>query len=370
MAILFSLVFLKNRKIKYYTIFSILIMISTALITALYWSDIRLLSVRSYLVLSLFLISISSFREIEKAVDVLSLLIIIMEVGAMIALIFILVGYGPISSFPRPSSISTLFVYPFSLSPFGGGIHEHIRLTSIYDEPGSFSFVICIIAYLRYALNKDSRITMVILFLGMSTFSLAHVIFIIAFYILAGKKIDLNIISIVILPVLFISLFYFTKFGSLIDRFIFNRFIISAAADQYFTGDNRSEMFFNGLEILLSDSKIWLLGVNQYNIDNYKINLGENPLTPLIYNGILMSWTYYLYIILGSWISFKYKEYSFLAIILLIIQRPYLDSFGYSLMLLLAFWAFLHKINENKIKSKKFCKMSQVATVSPPAPLF
>jgi hypothetical protein len=78
------------------------------------------------------------------------------------------------------------------------------------------------------------------------------------------------------------------------------------------------------------------------------LQFGENPLGPLVLYGILIAWPYYLLeaaLLLIFVVRFNFIA---LAIFALLLQRPSLMSFGYSLLVLLAVEPLLRTLSKSR----------------------
>jgi hypothetical protein len=67
--------------------------------------------------------------------------------------------------------------------------------------------------------------------------------------------------------------------------------------------------------------------------------MAENPLGPLALHGLLLAWPYYLFLAAGLLFMFLgRRNFAFLALVLLFLQRPYVMSFGYSFFAVAGLW--------------------------------
>lgn len=347
--LLIILSILKNRKINSKTIIIILILCSTAIVPALYWSDFSKLFFTIYVINSLILLSLSTYDEIIKVVDTSSRFIIVLIIGAFIGFLLLRSGFPILYSFPKPNHDSFISVLPFS---FAGSLYDisKIRMMGIYDEPGAFSFMICIIAYWRNTLKMNEQTTWVILLLGFINFSLAHLVFVVVYFIVNGRKI-FNFKVLIIVAIVIFYAFNSRPIKDSLEVTIFNRLSESQNDDRIIQGDNRSLSLFNALNELKSSFKVVLFGVKPDK--NRETGIGENPLSPLAQDGIFISWPFYIYIFYGLFSIFKYKRnVIFVGVILLLFQRPYVLSFGYSTILVISMWIHINARRLNNTFAK------------------
>ena len=216
-------------------------------------------------------------------------------------------------------------------------IGNFFRPAGVYDEPGAFSFIICSIAIMREVVGLDSRKTKYLLLLGFMTFSLMHFIFVVLYYLhrlfmnprfritlFAGFKV---LVFFVIMVALF-ELFYDTILSRL--EFVDGRFV----------GDNRSERMMATIRMLGLNEFFFGIGpscvITGYECDRSAVGVFDsNPFTLLAGYGVVLSSPYYAILIL----TFVYggllnKKILFFSLFLMLLQRPSVFAFGYSLVIL------------------------------------
>ena len=321
-----SLVFLFSTSLKlksWFVYLTLLILISSS-ITALYWGDIRYVFANVFLIGVLFLLQFSTMQIINKAVDIGSILLFIVAIGAVIGFVFAFIGLNPNWSFPRPGSggVQTIQLYGTTLTNAWWG--NIIRPAGIYDEPGALSLYICAIAAMRHMLGKNNKLTWSLLILGFVTLSLAHLIYVF-FHFMAERLTKRNLISFVFIFSTATGVAFITDFNTVIEEKLLQRLVISEETGSI-EGDNRSFRMFNAIELIQSDSKIIFFGGDpscrfDYNVCKILFPpIGENPLTPLFSNGLFVTWPFYLTILI--------------LFISPVFGRKYFVSFGFGLLLL------------------------------------
>jgi hypothetical protein len=248
---------------------------------------------------------------------------------AIISFIYFNFGGPPIFSLKNADGRDAFFY----LTSFNNG-SETIRPTGIFDEPGAFSFFVCLLVIYRDILNKSKDQSLLILILGFVTQSLTHVIFF-SIYLL-------NYL-VLLTDFKFKSIF---KFVIVFSFLISLSFIVMRSSFSEYT-QNRTEKYINDPnstgrilsfssiydELAYDNSKI-IFGLNKSTAERdleYEFDFGENVLTPIVYGGLLVAWPYFLFLLyLLYYFIFKQRIFSLIGGIILLIQRPYFLELPYS----------------------------------------
>lgn len=318
------LYFFKNRLSTTILLFSIAALTSS-LFVCIFHGDLRFIFYSVNISLAFFFLAAVGRRAFEEALDLASLLVLILLIGACITFIHVMVNGVPEAHFETswgrriPRGIFSLG-YEY-WTPIGSAF----RAASIYDEPGTFSFVICAIAAMRHLCNKNKGLTWSILILGTVTLSFAHILYMSLHFIAEkGIKLKTNLLFIIGFFLVFFY-FYFPDVFEVLQRFM-ERFQLSDSKERIFVGDNRTAIFISSFEQIMNAS-----GANLFfGIEG--VGGCCNPLYPLAERGLFGAWPYYL--ILG-WLSFmaiSKKNWVLLGIALLLLQRPSVQSAGYSFL--------------------------------------
>ena len=332
----------KGRKIKTWVLPLFFILFFSFIFVALFHRDFYILYFPGNVIVSLFFIIILSRKEIELSIKIGTFIIILFSIGGIIAF-FSFAGKG----IPEPTSVYlsssgrsigyffTSFGWP-QWTPFG----YFLRSSAIYDEPGAFSFLICFFVVFRDLLKLNRNITILILFLGLITFSLAHYIFIFL-YLIKEIKIK-NIIYVVIL--LIITTYFFITYGNILIDFLQysleNRFMSNS--EGLFSNNNRISHIQEDLNVISNNNLFTTL------FGNYHSNCC-NFLYPYAQFGIFGSWVFYLFLLFLLYQSFKYKNILVFGIFLLWLQRPSIGASGYTF---LAALLYVILINNNNLYRK------------------
>jgi len=312
-----------RSRINYLLITSFVL--TTALVSSIAKSDIISLWAALNLIFGMsFYLSLDRI-SMEKVVFSATVILLFIILGGWITFYDISFGKGTIGQYTTITGkvidrgIFSLF-YPF-WTPVG----TFIRSAGIFDEPGAFSFVICSVAILRHSLKMDKRMTWILLSTGFITLSLAHFIYMI-FHLLSerGFKLKLSILS-SILVASFLLTISFPEVTPIFDRFG-DRFEVNSNSERLIEGDNRSAYIFTNWDILSSGSLTDLFFGSQEGA------VCCNPLQPLVERGLFGAWPYYAMLLIFFSFGVRFKEPALIGIALLFMQRPSIQSIGYSFL--------------------------------------
>lgn len=307
-------------------------------LTALYWGLFSAYWWTLFIFLSLIFSELMSSYEIEILIDLLTKALLVLLVGCWTAFIVYINGGSSLGSFIT-STGRELLIYPFSFSEiYPSTLGTHLRPAAIFDEPGTLSFVICLVAAFRDLFSKNKITTLSMLLLGLITLSLIHLIFLFI-YIFVNYKFFLNkkLFYILIILVLLLSLFY----GDILEviyNTLIDRFKPSESGVGIFKGDNRTFRLVNAFQIIINGNLFSLLfGVDGGLLDGSikwleeNSEYGQNPLDPIITTGLLISWPYYFFMASILYLGVMNKQFRILLPVFLVYcQRPYIYSAGYA----------------------------------------
>lgn len=331
---------------KKYIIWCLVIGFS-AFISTLYWQELRLMLVPTYFVLSILIISVLDKNDIKIFVEILTWLVMMLLWGAVLGTLYAYFGGAPILDLVNPDGrLNQLYLTTLTNSQF----ENLIRPSGIFDEPGALSFVTCFVAALRHGLGGGKRATWILLALGFITMSVAHLIYVLLHAVEEFKshrrtKTVLIIVSVVaicswmlvafIQPIqdIFSALFFSRFTGDGLDTLGQDRLLTLKNAIDYL---NISTFMF-GLD---SDCAVGLADcVSDKGFDGY----GDNPLTLLVHWGWWLSFPYYLSLGYLVFNSVRQRSFITLGILLLLFQRPYTMSYGYSMLIVLTVFVLTTK---------------------------
>jgi len=229
-----------------------------------------------------------------------------------------------------------------------------VRPSFIYDEPGALSFMLCSVVFLRELLGRSKKVTILILFGGLITFSLAHIIICVLF-ILTSKK-----IGAILLTVAFFTAGVAYTSQMVEFSFFYKRFVLK---DGRMGGDNRSHQYSNFIKAINDDTDIYIYGnVSCFNgginyCEETHGDISSSIATP-IYKAGIIALLYQLLIISVSFfflLSIKNTSFPLIGILLLLVQRPLFFDPGYSLLIILIVFTplILNYYNNLKFRNLK-----------------
>jgi hypothetical protein len=304
-----------------------------------YWRDPALALYPVYLIAAAIVFYAVDRNVLERFSNIASFTLLIMALGAWAGFIYGLLGGDSLLTIENPDGrFNDLFLTTFS-NWWAGNL---IRPSGLFDEAGTLSFVICFIAALRHQLGQSKRLTWQLLLLGIVTASLAHFIYVL-FHAVQDRQLVLSkkkyIFSALLLGLIVFA--NFDLFDSAGSEVFFSRFVVD---EGQFSGDTRSQLFEQAARRI--DGEIFYFGLDSDCITsppvcaqrNYGI-FGETPAGLVLLLGFFLSAPYFFVLSATLWKAFRQRDFVLLALFLLLLQRPYVGIFGYSLLILLTVFA-------------------------------
>jgi hypothetical protein len=342
---LIMIFFFKIKINKILLSISLIAMISIYLV-AFYHNDLTYIYFAGNSIMAFMIFSLVDRDLFLKIVKISSLIISFMLIGAWITFFHIYFT----NSFPETTFETWAGAEILSgVLSFGVKLQHTesyiFRASSIYDEPGTFSFVIVFIAAIRHFLDMNKKNTWMILILGFVTISLAHLIYVILHLLTEKLNFKKLIILIYSLVLTFIISKNYISFAFLNE--IFNNFFYRIVIDQDFLiGGNRKENFIYTFSMLQNfHLNNWFFGTD-------KVDPGCcNPLVHLVKLGLVGSWLNYLIMIFFLVYSILKKNLIVFAIFLILIQRPAIYSTGAAFLVAALFFSLNLFKNNKKHKS-------------------
>jgi len=334
-----------GRKLHYSTIALALGLFALSLGNVLHWGDYRYFFYPVFLLCAMILVDLSSPVGIRRFSEISTKLLIILLIGAVFAVFLVKTGLKPQFVFPNPDGRPNYFFYTTFTNSYIG---NYIRPAGIFDEPGAFSMYICFIAALRHLLRQDRRTTWLLLAMGFVTSSLAHVIYTLC-HLLAEQPTKKRIFFIgggIALA------FFVVVITNAIDSSLplLSRLRLTEDTARLVAGDNRSFRMINAWAQLSDNPSAFLFGLDstcvfkQSSCQGQFGPLGENPLSPLVFGGILSVLPYYL-VVLNFLIApvFNKRNIVLFGMGLLFLQRPYVLGFSYAFIATLLMYVFFRQ---------------------------
>ena len=334
--------------LNYNVFLLVLITFSFALVNSFYWGNFTA-RILIYFFLAIFVASYTDKYLVIRFIQFTSCAHYWMLFFAVCGFVYAFLGGDSLFSIANEDGREN----GFYLTTFSNTyLFGFIRPSGIYDEPGALSFYVCIIVALREVFYLNRKLSWKLLVLGFITGSLAHFIFVFLFAIHSGYFKISKFFRVVPVVIAILGVVYITDspFTALLVN-LFSRFEIRGGT---IAGDNRSILFINALSYL--DSFVVLFGLNGSCILNLPECIpvqyeqyGENPLTLMVHLGLTLSWLYYAALIFLLIKSRSENRYVVLGVLMLLLQRPYLLSFGYTIIIVLFIYS-LHYQKEFTIK--------------------
>ena len=287
-----------------------------------------------------------SKKETLRLIDILTVIFKYTIVFAWIGYIYSLFA-PPWFYLINPNGVQNFFylsTFSITVSP--------IRASGFYDEPGAFSFFICLLVYFRTYLGLDLKTNLFLMIGGFVTQSTAHAVFFVVwlFSILFTGEAKVNLSFFTRILILFLVVFT----GYLAVQTNIFSWAIERGTTWYEDPDSaaRFRYFSNCYEKMQESNHNLIYGfgydcVNRDDCEGYS----ENLLTPIAMGGLMVSWPFYLFLffcLLYPLLSLS--NYSLIGVGLLILQRPYFLELPYSYCLAIIIVLFLLKNSEAKDK--------------------
>lgn len=339
-----------------------------AVIPVLYWQQPRLMLIPIYFVLSVLAVSVLSKDDMKAFVELLTWLVLILLLGAVFGTLYAYFGGVPILEFANEDGrLNQLYLTTLTNSQF----ENFIRPSGIFDEPGALSFVTCFVAALRHAMGRNKKITWFLLALGFVTSSVAHLIY--ALLHATEEFKDSRRVKVVFMAtvVVICSLVFMALFQSIQD--IFSTLFLSRFSDENLgnLGQDRLIALINAVGYINVNNFMFGLdsdcavGLANCTFDKGFANYSDNPLTLLIHWGGFLAFPYYFALVYLAVISVRQRSFVTLGILLLLLQRPYVMSFGYSLLIVLTIFVLANKRASDGMR--KIQVMPKMADILPSA---
>jgi len=319
-------------KLQFWLCFIVLFL---AILNSFYWT-LPTFKILIYLITMLLLTSFVSDSSIMQFVKYSSKFHLIILYGGLLGFLYAIFGGDALFTILNEDGRQN----GFYLSTFSNTyLNGFIRPSGIYDEPGALSFFVCLTVALRESYQLDRRCSWLLLALSFITVSLAHFIFVIMFFIhvYRGRLVRAAWILIIISFLLLAIITIIDNPLSMIIKEFANRLTIK---DGMLVGNNRSALVINAINYM--DFRVFFFGLDGNCIANNELcdqsqyeQYGENPLTLLVHLGIFISLPYYVVLSALVYNSIKNINFVVFGVFLLLLQRPYVLSYGYVVIIII-----------------------------------
>jgi hypothetical protein len=324
------------------------IAIPSIFLVAFYHNDLRYIFYTANTVIALMIFSLVDRDLFIKIIKISSLIIFLMLIGAWITFLNIYFTNSiPETTFETyPGTKILRGVLSFGVINHYTGLYI-FRASSIYDEPGTFSFVIVFIAAIRHFLNMDKKNTWVILILGFVTISLAHLVYVILHFLAEKINYKKFILFIFLLGLTFIIFLNYIPILVEIFNILFSRLSITSASEGFIEGNNRYKYWLYSITQLQNfQTNNWLFG-----IDEIETTECCSFLIYLVQLGLVGSWPYYLIMIFLFFYCIFKKNLIVFAIFLILIQRPEIQHAGSAFLLAAFLFSLTSYLKERRINT-------------------
>lgn len=347
--LMFLLIYFRNKfklKLGYFIILFMCVLVQ--MFGVIYWLELKLFLFSIYFLTAFILVGFVLHQDyLDLFIKLASKFIMILLIGAVIGFFYTILGGTELFHIINEDTR----LNGFYLSTFSNSyVRSVIRPAGIYDEPGALSFIICIIAALRKIRGFSDKGTWRILFLGFITFSVAHVIYVFFHFLGETKTWKLkNILFLMASFLLIIFLINQSFLGIIFEEFFFRRLTI---VDGELVADNRSQLFINAYNYI-KDPIIFFFGLDVDCIIRGCSSKGYydtccNPLAPLVWGGLTLTFPYYLtclYLIVSSIKNLSFVSFG---VVLLLFQRVEVMTYGYALLIAILVFSIINKSKTNK----------------------
>lgn len=324
-----------------------LVIVFISVIPTLYWQQPRLMLIPIYFVLSVLAVSVLSKDDIKDFVELLSWLILAVLWGAVFGTLYAYFGGVPILEFANEDGrLNQLYLTTLTNSQF----ENFIRPSGIFDEPGALSFVTCLVAALRHAMGRNKKTTWILLALGIVTMSVAHLIYILlhaAEEFKNHRRIkDVFMVVGVAAVCSWVLVAFIQPIQDILSASFFSRFSDDTLGS---LGQDRITALMNAAGYI--DINTFMFGLDSdcavgfahCTFDKGYENYGDNPLTLLVHWGGFLAFPYYFALAYLTVKSIQQRSFVMFGILLLLLQRPYVMSYGYSLLIVLTIFVLAKK---------------------------
>lgn len=356
--VLFILANVKSIRSHTNLVFIGLIFVTLASVPALYYGVIKYFLIPTYILIALPIMTILKYQDWINLITKITTILLFFEILAIVS--FMLYFFEVLTEhmfciLNQDGRKNCLWWATMTNSTYPTEFGTILRPSAIYDEPGTFSFIICMTVMLRHGLGMCRKKTNKLLALGLVTLSLAHVLFFILYVlnrVFLGSNIIISKWKLLFSMLFFIIIVYL--FHDVIFDLVISRFQI---VDGAMVGDNRSERMMNTLSLINLQTFIFGIGpgcvLTGYECIRSEVGVFDsNPFTLLLGYGFFLSLPYYL------WVMNLIKDaitgtnfFIIIGLLLLIMIRPNVFSYSFALMAVSVAFIFSKKYQSfiNKI---------------------
>lgn len=313
----------------------VIVPIALTMPAVVYWRDPGLALFPIYFFMALLVFLAVDRVTIHRFASLASTSLIFIVVGAWVGFMYAFAGGASLFSISNPD----LRINEFYLTTFSNwSIGNLIRPAGLFDEPGTLSFMICFVAALRSRLGLSRRTTWLLLGLGLVTTSVAHIIYMLCHAVADRRHLLRHRIYLLIAALATVAAATaFDRPDSDASAVFLSRFVLE---DGKLGGDSRSDLLASALNKI--DSEIFFFGLDSDCVLRPAVceskgygQFGETPAGMLLLLGLFLAAPYFTVLACLLYRAIQRFDFIYFGIFLLLLQRPYVSTFGYALLILL-----------------------------------
>jgi hypothetical protein len=328
--------------------------LSCAIASGIYWGTEVPLFFAILYIMAILLVANMRREDLDTLVRYATPFIGVIIVLGWLGLAYYLSGGGPIASVRNPDGRDNMLYLTTFSNSFGEG---YLRAGGIYDEPGAFSFFICTLCTVRELLQKNRNVTALLLIGGMVTASIAHFAFMafhFAPYLMSKKKGNTSVLLIGALLVG--AVLASGRVQGIVQELVIDRAMKFQSGEM----ENPRELQMLNIYREMTTQKV-LIGFDAECASRSAGctealggDFGENPLTPLVFGGLLIGWPYYLFVLALILYGLSARErIPLIGFAFILLQRPYVLEFPYSATVFLVVLALAYQLRERRASQPK-----------------
>jgi hypothetical protein len=289
-----------------------------------------------------------SFFETKRIVELLSTLFKYVIILAWIGYFYALIA-PPLFALVNPNgTLNDFYLTTFSV------VSPPIRPSGFYDEPGAFSFFICLLVFIRTFLGMELKLSFFMMIGGLVTQSAAHAVFlavwILSILLTKESNTKFTIMQRIVTLVSFCVVIFLIYQSGIAEWAIERVQKWSEDPDSMARVINYNNVY----EAIYNNTHNLLFGFRPDCVERADCEgLSENVLTPIAMGGLFVSWPFYLFLMFCFlYPLLTFKNFSLIGIGLLLLQRPYFLELPYSACLSIIITLFICVKKEDIVLSK------------------
>ena len=281
-----------------------------------------------------------------RTLNYLMLICWVLIAGAYLAFLYASFGGPPVLEIDLGNRNSFLYLTTFTDAILG----DFIRPAGIFDEPGALAMYITMVVLLNEVFGKNTKRSAVLLFAGLISGSVTLLIITIIYLIYKIRR--KNLLSIIVVAIVFGGVVAYEKgVSEFVDQAFFSRLKI---VDGRISGDDRSNQIIEFFDLV--NSEITLKGQKAMGVLNMARDQSSNPFSIYFWYGIFI---WLPYVALELWLLYcsifyrKNLRFPALALFLTLLQRPYIYSLYWGLMIAVVVVA-IYRVQKVSVENRRY----------------